>query len=378
VKSRRTRSGRVSGPAPGPSFAGPFARETPRSAQSTAPRCTDDRPARHEHVLTGEIGVDLSHAVDPVVLRVHPGDLGLDLLIPHRPSCGAAGGGRRSRCSGRSAHLGCAAWRRSARPRTHLVLVDVVDDQRDGRSSSERSKPRPSAGSRSPGPAHAPLAPALPPAPLRWCWRRGGRRRRSRLWSPSRARPPGGSGQYRATSGSAERHRRIMLGIRRRRRIRSAGRSRVLGTYLARSRSHESDGSQVVDRGQGESGFRGRERQSGRRCRRREPVRPGAWSSLEPIRPTLRARRSVARSSRSCGGSGGGEQQETEGIAAQGAVDQAHYQRREESTEPAGGADDAGDGADSCGAASVRGPAETGGAPSDDRHQHGVSGGGWH
>ena len=50
-----------------------------------------------------------------------------------------------------------------------------------------------------------------------------------------------------------------------------------------------------------------------------------------------------------CRSSGGGEQQESEGVAAERPVDQAHDQGREESAEPACGADDTGDRTNSLG-----------------------------
>src|SRR5664279_4152314 len=102
-------------------------------------RAAGDRPAVHTAV-TAELRVDLADPIHAVVLLVHLADLGRDLLIADRPRRGRPG--PRRVVGARGDRDISAGQHRADRldPERVPVLLDVVHDQREGRSSAAAKK----------------------------------------------------------------------------------------------------------------------------------------------------------------------------------------------------------------------------------------------
>ena len=142
VNARCTRSGRVSGPAPGIVVRGPFAREIPRSPAVLIKPC--DGAAGDPVTLPVQLGVHLPDPVDAVVLGMDPlEDLGrrgvADAPGRGRPGLGGVVGARGDLRPGLGEDL-----TDRLDPVLGAVLVDVVHDHVGGhlirRSSSAAAK----------------------------------------------------------------------------------------------------------------------------------------------------------------------------------------------------------------------------------------------
>src|SRR5664280_301785 len=137
-------------------------------------RASGDRPGVHT-AGTAELRVDLADPVHAVVLLVHSADLGRDLLIADRPRRGRPG--PRRVVGARGDRDISAEQHRADRldPERVPVLLDVVHDQREGRSSAAAKKPdadsriafarRSSRTSRSSSPSRAAAAVVVPGQP---------------------------------------------------------------------------------------------------------------------------------------------------------------------------------------------------------------------
>ena len=101
------------------------------------------RAPGHRRALAVELQPDLPRPVDAVVLRVHPADLGLQLLIAHGPGRGHPAGGVVVGGRGdRAAVLGQHAADRLD-PEPGLVLADEPHETAAGGRAPPRRKPTP-------------------------------------------------------------------------------------------------------------------------------------------------------------------------------------------------------------------------------------------
>jgi hypothetical protein len=145
VKARLTRSWRVSGAVPGTVVRGPFAREIPRRPRVFhQPRggAASHPLAAGQDLLPVQLCVHLPDPdpVDPVVLLVDPGDHRFEFLIAYRPRRRRAGpGGVEGARSDRHIRVGQRGADRLDSEDVPIPL-DVVDDHREGRSSSAAKK----------------------------------------------------------------------------------------------------------------------------------------------------------------------------------------------------------------------------------------------
>ena len=101
VKSRSTRSRRVSGPSPASVIREPSFSSAP--AKSTRRHQSLPGAARDHDAFSAQLSVELLRAVDPEVLRIDTANLDHQLLVPNRPLRGRAG------------HEGVVGARRSSR-----------------------------------------------------------------------------------------------------------------------------------------------------------------------------------------------------------------------------------------------------------------------